>query len=60
MIEIEFEIYRLLGVHPKVIELYRAVHRKWRWSGNNLRGLGDVMRLTGQVTTLLGNCITDM
>jgi hypothetical protein len=60
LIEVEFMLYRLLGVSEKVLNAYRIVHNKWRYQGKYTRGDGEAMRLTGQATTALGNVITNM
>jgi hypothetical protein len=60
ILEVEFLIYQLLGVHPLVLSAWRSVHKWWRWKSRHCRGEQYAMRLTGQATTSLGNTITNM
>nr|WGT76336.1 polyprotein [Phytophthora heveae alphaendornavirus 1] len=60
IIELEFIIYHDLGLDPHLSEMYKSCHMSWRWKGHGISGLGDAMRLTGQVTTALGNAITNL
>jgi len=60
-LDVEMEIYRqLLGVHPEVVQLWRIAHKNWYLKGGYIKGTLDGMRLTGQVTTALGNAIVNM
>nr|QGA70905.1 RNA-dependent RNA polymerase [Kerstinbo virus] len=59
-IDVEFEIYRLLGVSEQVLNTWREVHCNWRYKGRTVSGVLDAMRLTGQATTAVGNVITNM
>nr|QPO25406.1 polyprotein [Hydrocotyle umbellata endornavirus] len=60
IIEVEMRIYALLGVHPNVISSWRMMHDEWRFKSKHCRGTRKAMRLTGQATTAIGNCITNM
>ncbi|AFV91541.1 polyprotein [Grapevine endophyte alphaendornavirus] len=60
LIAVEMELYRLLGVDGNVLAFYRMCHEKWSWKGHGISGVWDAMRLSGQVTTALGNAITNM
>jgi hypothetical protein len=60
LIAVEMELYRLLGVDGNVLSFYRMCHEKWSWKGHGISGVWDAMRLSGQVTTALGNAITNM
>jgi len=60
IIEVEMEMYRLLGVHPAALLSWASMHQTWRFKSNLYRGTGESMRLTGQATTALGNFITNM
>lgn len=43
----EFEIYKMLGVHENVLSSWRTVHDTWRFKAQNTRGIQKAMRLTG-------------
>ncbi|QOE88790.1 polyprotein [Cucumber endornavirus 1] len=60
IIEVELMLYDLLGVHPNVIASWKEMHEVWRFKSNLYWGQGEGMRLTGQATTALGNCITNL
>ncbi|ALX17418.1 polyprotein [Erysiphe cichoracearum alphaendornavirus] len=60
LIAVEMELYKLLGVSGNVLAFYRMCHEKWSWKGHGISGVWDAMRLSGQVTTALGNAITNM
>ncbi|BCL84886.1 polyprotein [Phytophthora endornavirus 2] len=60
LIDCEFEIYRYLGVSELVLSSWRTVHNKWRFKGKTTRGTFDAQRLTGQVTTAIGNVIINL
>jgi hypothetical protein len=60
IINVEFEIYKLLGVDQTFLEFYKLCHINWRWKGHGIYGAWNAMRLTGQVTTALGNAITNL
>nr|AYV98026.1 polyprotein [Cucumis melo alphaendornavirus] len=60
IIEVELMIYDLLGVHPNVIASWKEMHEVWRFKSNLYWGQGEGMRLTGQATTALGNCLTNL
>nr|ALM62234.1 RNA-dependent RNA polymerase [Soybean leaf-associated endornavirus 1] len=60
LLDCEFEIYRYLGVSEMVLSSWRSVHNKWRFKGKTVKGLFDAQRLTGQVTTALGNVIVNL
>jgi hypothetical protein len=60
LIEMELYLYKLLGVHSSVLDLWENVHKEWKWSTNYARGWCKSMRLTGQATTALGNLITNL
>nr|WJN66646.1 polyprotein [Grapevine endornavirus 1] len=60
LIAVEMELYRLLGVDGNVLAFYKMCHEKWSWKGHGISGVWDAMRLSGQVTTALGNAITNM
>ncbi|BBZ90074.1 polyprotein [Brown algae endornavirus 2] len=60
LLDVEMEIYRLLGVDDKVLNSWRTVHEKWRFKGTYSKGLCQEMRTTGQATTAIGNVITNM
>ncbi|YP_438202.1 polyprotein [Oryza rufipogon endornavirus] len=60
ILEVEMLMYLMLGVHPNIIASWRASHEDWRFKSTNYWGKSTAMRLTGQATTALGNCITNM
>ncbi len=60
IIKFEMELYRLLGVHDDVINLWHNSHFHWKYKSRTVKGAGDAMRLTGQATTALGNAITNL
>jgi hypothetical protein len=60
IIDVEFTLYKNLGLDPGVLEMYKWIHMKWRWKSAGLSGISDAMRLTGQPTTSLGNTVTNM
>nr|UNY85744.1 polyprotein [Rhizoctonia solani alphaendornavirus 1] len=59
-LRLEFEMYKILGVHTDVLSSWQAVHKNWRWKSKLHSGYSDAMRLTGQATTALGNVIVNM
>ena len=60
ILEVEMLMYLMLGVHPNIISSWRSSHDDWRFKSTNYWGKSTAMRLTGQATTALGNCITNM
>jgi hypothetical protein len=58
-INYEMEMYKLLGVHPGLIKLWRTTHDHWRAKGLTVSAMFDAMRWTGQATTALGNVMTN-
>lgn len=61
IIDFEFLVYRKdLGVHPTILQIWRTVHRHWKYSAKQNSGKQYGMRLTGQATTALGNVITNL
>ncbi|UTQ50503.1 MAG: polyprotein (domains: helicase - caspase/glycosyltransferase - RNA-dependent RNA polymerase) [Tomato associated alphaendornavirus 1] len=60
IINIEMEIYKMLGLSGNVLAFYRQCHDNWKWKGHGISGVWDAMRLSGQVTTALGNAITNL
>jgi hypothetical protein len=60
VIMIESMIYKYLGLDATLCQFYFYCHHKWRWKGNGISGIWDAIRLTGQVTTSLGNSITNL
>jgi hypothetical protein len=60
MLDVEFQVYKSLGVDVHLADLYRLSHNNWRFKSNTLRGMSDAMRWTGQVTTALGNVIVNL
>nr|QGA70920.1 RNA-dependent RNA polymerase [Osterfarnebo virus] len=60
IIQVELQIYRLLGVHPLVLSSWEYMHKVWHFKGSKNFGQGESMRLTGQATTALGNVLTNM
>jgi UDP:flavonoid glycosyltransferase YjiC (YdhE family) len=60
LLDVEFKLYELLGVHDDVISAWMHMHSEWKYKAGHTTGYGDAMRLTGQATTALGNVITNM
>jgi hypothetical protein len=60
VIAVEALLYKELGLDPDLVDFYMECHRNWKWKGHGISGLWDAMRLTGQVTTAIGNAITNM
>nr|QII57747.1 polyprotein [Alphaendornavirus sp.] len=60
IIKFEMELYKLLGVHEDVVNLWHNSHFHWKYKSRTVKGTGDAMRLTGQATTALGNAITNL
>nr|BDV50556.1 MAG: polyprotein [Coprinopsis endornavirus 1] len=60
LIATEMEIYKKLGGNPGVVDLWSAVHKKWRAKGAGLKFEGEASRHTGQATTALGNFIVNL
>jgi hypothetical protein len=60
LLEVEFEVYRILGMHPSALEIWKQMHRNWRYKTGHSRGLGNSMRMTGQASTSLGNALTNL
>jgi hypothetical protein len=56
---VEMLMYKLLGVHPELVDNWFMVHDHWSFKSNNYRGRRHMMRTTGQATTALGNLITN-
>ncbi|AGY34962.1 polyprotein [Rhizoctonia cerealis alphaendornavirus 1] len=59
-LDVEFEVYKNLGVHPRLLSVWRSVHRNWRFKNAHMSGNLDGMRMTGQATTAIGNVIVNM
>nr|UIA10488.1 polyprotein [Alphaendornavirus sp.] len=59
-LDVEFEVYKCLGVHENLLSVWRSVHRNWRFKNNHMSGNLDAMRMTGQATTAIGNVIVNM
>jgi hypothetical protein len=60
LIDVEMEIYLLLGASPSMINWWRTMHQNWKFRARWNKGYAQEMRLTGQSTTALGNLITNM
>lgn len=60
IIDVEMRIYAALGVAENVLSAWSSMHDTWKLKSNNARTVWQGMRLTGQVTTALGNLITNM
>jgi len=60
LIDIEFEVYAMLGGQDNFLSSWRQCHNHWKYKGKHIRGTLDGMRLTGQATTALGNAIVNM
>jgi hypothetical protein len=64
IINTEMEIYKLLGVDPSLVDVWRRIHgsnkNKWYAKGVGVTFLGEAMRHTGQATTALGNAIVNL
>ncbi|UVT34989.1 polyprotein [Phomopsis vexans endornavirus 1] len=59
-LKFEEHVYRMLGLDPALLSLWMASHHDWKYKGNNVSGLRDAMRWSGQVTTSLGNFIANL
>jgi hypothetical protein len=59
-LESEFNIYILLGIDKKIIELWSTMHFHWKFSGKDIWGMREGERHTGGVTTAISNDWTDM
>jgi len=59
-IGIECLIYRDLGIDEELLQFYIQCHEHWAWKGHGIKGFDNAMRLTGQVTTALGNAIVNL
>lgn len=60
LIDVEMEIYLLLGASSSVIKWWRTMHETWKFRARWNKGYAKEMRLTGQSSTSLGNLITNM
>jgi hypothetical protein len=60
ILRVEMEIYRILGVNECVLSSWFEMHKEWRFKSRYVKGNSKEMRQTGQATTALGNCITNM
>jgi hypothetical protein len=60
IIDLEMELYELLGVTKSMIRWWRTMHENWKFKARWNKGYASEMRLTGQSTTSLGNLITNM
>jgi len=60
ILNVEFELYAMLGTELNLLDLWRTVHGVWRFKGNFTKGERAMMRTTGQATTALGNVMTNM
>lgn len=58
--ETEYDIYEYLGLHPSVLKFFFTVHNLYNFKGTSTTGKLEEMRSTGEVTTALGNVITNM
>ncbi|BAV69339.1 polyprotein [Winged bean alphaendornavirus 1] len=60
VIKFEMQIYKLLGANADVINLWHNCHFHWKYKAASAMGIRDAMRLTGQATTAIGNCLTNL
>lgn len=60
VIDVEMKIYENLGMDKQAVKLYRKMHEKWYYWGDDIQGLGFGKRLTGQASTSIGNVIVNM
>jgi hypothetical protein len=60
LIGVERLVYLGLGLNQDLCDFYLQCHREWKWKGHGTSGYCDAMRLTGQVTTALGNMIVNL
>lgn len=47
IIDVEFAVYRLLGIDERVLKCWSVVHDKWSWKSSYSRGNREAMRTTG-------------
>jgi hypothetical protein len=60
MVAVERLIYLDLGIDEVCLDFYLLCHTDWNWKGHGTRGRWDAMRLSGQVTTAIGNLIVNL
>jgi len=60
ILKLEMELYKALGVNEQIVDMWKTTHDKWYYKGNQLWGSQVAMRLTGQVTTSIGNVLTNL
>ncbi|AYA60157.1 polyprotein [Cluster bean endornavirus 1] len=60
LLNIEMQLYLILGVDQALVGLWRSCHDNWYFRGKSCSGYKHAMRLTGQATTALGNAITNL
>lgn len=60
VIEIEFKLYKMLGVVDNVLELYKTIHDKYGWTTRYSKGNLSDQRTSGSCTTAIGNVTTNM
>ncbi|AMM45288.1 polyprotein [Rhizoctonia solani endornavirus 2] len=60
LLDTEMEIYKRLGANPRIVDMWRTVHNKWRGKGIGIKFVSDASRHTGQATTAIGNAIVNL
>jgi hypothetical protein len=61
IIKVEMQMYKsILGVSDSVLSSWGVVHGEWQVKSNINKSTRQYMRKTGEVTTALGNVITNM
>ncbi|QBB21108.1 polyprotein [Geranium carolinianum endornavirus] len=60
MIEIEWEVLKLMGVDPEVLESYKELKKNWTISNKFVRVSDSWLRHSGEPTTALGNGIINL
>jgi len=60
VLQIEYLVYKDLGIHPAVLDLYFYCHSKWSWHTDGTKGKWDAMRHSGECCTALGNAVVNL
>jgi hypothetical protein len=61
ILDVEMAFYvSILKMDANLVSLWRWCHHEWRYKGETMRGYSHGMRQTGQVTTAIGNVITNL
>lgn len=60
MTELEYQLYNLLGIDQDLLSFYLRVKKNWRFKSQSDQGMLNMMRLTGEPPTALGNVLINL